>query len=185
MQWIVGAAAAAGLFWLLGSGGAPTTGTGESGGLLQQVNRDRISAETETWVGEVQSAAQAAGVPADILLALVQQESSGDPDATGPGGETGLTQLKQIAVDDVAQNTPLPPVDVQTLDARNPQKNLQYGAEFLALQRSRVANASDMDGWFDALRSYNCGFGGARQSAGCGSNYAHEVLDRAGRGLTS
>ena len=187
MQVVLVVAALLGLGWLVSTGGngsgRPTSGGAGGGALRERV--ESTSSQTDAFASEVQMAASSAGVPADILLSVVQQESSGDPDARGPGGEVGLMQLKQIAVDDVAENTPLPRVDVSTLDARAPQENLKYGAEFLKLQRQRVASADGMDGWFDALRSYNCGFGGARQSPSCGSRYASEVLGRTPRGVTA
>jgi len=164
-----------GLGWLLGPGGSGTDG-GE--------RPVRVSEPVRAFEAEARSAAAAAGVPPDIVLSVVDQESDGNPDAVGPGGEVGLMQLKQIAVDDVAQNTSLPRVDVQTLDGRAPQKNLTYGAHFLALQRERVRQAGDMDGWFDALRSYNCGFSRAREAPSCGASYASDVLGRTARGVT-
>jgi soluble lytic murein transglycosylase-like protein len=139
---------------------------------------DGISEEARAWSDEINAVATQQAVPADILLSLVQQESAGDPNVIGSDGEHGLTQLKPIAVRDVAQNTQLDFIDPAEM---TPRQQLRYGAAFLRLQRRRVDSDPDLAGWADALRAYNAGFQGAKTNAGRAQQYAQSVLRRTGR----
>jgi len=131
----------------------------------------RFADGTLRWVGDVRETARARGTDPLVLLSLVDQESAGDPDAEGALDEFGLTQMRPIAVEDVAQNTPLPFIEPASM---SPRESLTYGAEFLELQKSRMPSGT----YYDALRAYNCGAGGAKRSPGCGGSYANDVLGR-------
>ncbi len=107
------------------------------------------------------SAAASFGIPEQIFLSLVQQESGWNPNALGTAGEWGFTQLKQGAADEVNANR------------YDPISNLKGGAAYLAKQFKATGS------WSEALRAYNQGYTGAQRDPNAGKQYASEVLTRA------
>ena len=88
-----------------------------------------------------QAAAQRHGIPVDLFLRLVQQESGWNPRALSHAGAMGLAQLmpgtaKQLGV-----------------DPSDPAQNLEGGARYLATQYKRFGT------WRLALAAYNAGPG--------------------------
>lgn len=90
------------------------------------------------------------GVDPAVILAIIDQESGGDPRAAGAGGEFGLGQLKAIAARDIG--------DAGV--AGEPGAQIDQIARFYALQRRRAGGSRG-----EALRAYNQGFQGKDQSA--------------------
>ena len=172
-------------------GGSPGNGSGGSSpafrpGRIENRNgvniTNRFLADERAWAPDVRAVAERAGLPPEIVLSVVAQESDGNPQADGALGEVGLMQLTELAVDDVNNNAArmnigLGPYTSSFEDMTDPQANLQYGTTFLAMQLRRMDLSMT-----DALRAYNCGETRARQNPGCGSTYADDVLTRAGRG---
>ena len=93
---------------------------------------EEIRARVETWREPAAEAALRAGVPVDLLLALVATESSGRPGAVSPAGAVGLTQLLPGTARGEAARLGLP--SPGTLDIAQPEVNLLLGARFLADQ---------------------------------------------------
>lgn len=91
---------------------------------------DEIRQRTESWRPLAARAAAEAGVPLDLLLALVATESSGRPGATSSAGAMGLTQLLPSTARGMAARTR--DLDPDGLDLLDPAVNLRLGAAVLA-----------------------------------------------------
>ena len=85
------------------------------------------------------SAARRHGVPEDLFLRLVQQESGWNIDAVSSAGALGLAQLMPGTA------------DLLGVDPADPVANLDGGARYLAQQFRRFGN------WRLALAAYNAG----------------------------
>ena len=85
------------------------------------------------------AAARKHGVPEDLVLRLVQQESGWNAGAVSPKGATGLAQL----MPDTAR--------FLRVDINNPHENLEGGAKYLAMMYGKFGN------WRHALAAYNAG----------------------------
>lgn len=92
-----------------------------------------------TYLAAAQSVARKYGIPENIFLRLVQQESGWNPSAESSAGALGLAQLM--------------PATALTLgvDPTNPQQNLDGGARYLRQQFDRFHT------WRLALAAYNAG----------------------------
>ena len=188
MIWLV----LVGLFLLLrsrsegGSGPEPGPTPGQPFTPDEIVNRDGVdvtenfSPDVRQFAPVVKKYADRWGVPPELVLATMQKESSGNPNATNSDGEVGLMQLRPIAVQDVIEQTSL--TRAGALQARtrgNVEQNVQFGTAFLWLQSERFRNAGDLN-WFDVLRSYVCGYQGARENVTCARETATERMEIAG-----
>lgn len=85
------------------------------------------------------AAARKHGVPEDLFLRLVQQESGWNPGAVSPKGATGLAQL----MPDTAR--------LLRVDINDPKENLEGGARYLAMMYRQFGD------WRLALAAYNAG----------------------------
>lgn len=106
---------------LLAAGGHPA-------GMID--SDEEIRSRTESWRVPATEAAREAGVPLDLLLALVATESSGRPGATSSSGACGLTQLMPATARGTAAR--MPGLDPESLDLHEPVLNLRIGAAVLA-----------------------------------------------------
>lgn len=79
------------------------------------------------------------GVPTDLFLRLVQQESGWNPTIQSPKGATGLAQL----MPDTAR--------LLGVNINDPHQNLEGGARYLRMMYNRFGN------WRLALAAYNAG----------------------------
>ena len=91
------------------------------------------------WVDVARAAARRHGIPEDLFLRLVQQESGWDRDAVSHAGAIGLAQL----MPDTAA--------LLGVDPRDSNENLDGGARYLAQQFRRFGD------WRLALAAYNAG----------------------------
>lgn len=124
----------------------------------------RFADNVERWRTFAGEASRQSGIPVNLILAVVAQESAGNPDAVGGVGEWGLMQLTDAAAQDA--NGP------KTFD---PLVNMIVGANFLSIQIDRMGGSL-----FDGLRAYNAGASGARQYPNRSVSYARSVLQRVG-----
>ena len=85
------------------------------------------------------SAARKHGIPEDLFLRLVQQESGWNQGAVSPKGATGLAQLMPGTAANLG------------VDATDPEQNLEGGARYLAMMYKRFGS------WRLALAAYNAG----------------------------
>ena len=84
-------------------------------------------------------AARKAGVPEDLFLSLIEQESGFDPTAVSSKGAIGLTQLMPDTAKELG------------VDPQNVEQNLAGGARYLSQMMSRFPNLNM------ALAAYNAG----------------------------
>lgn len=107
---------------------------GESGPLPSY--RGRYKGE---YLDVAKAAARKHGVPEDLFLRLVQQESGWNPSARSHKGATGLAQL----MPDTAR--------LLRVDIENPHQNLDGGARYLRMMYDKFGS------WRLALAAYNAG----------------------------
>jgi len=91
------------------------------------------------WLEVARAAARRHGVPEDLFLRLVQQESGWNAQAVSHAGAIGLAQL----MPDTAA--------LLGVDPRDPSANLEGGARYLAMQYRSFRR------WDHALAAYNAG----------------------------
>jgi soluble lytic murein transglycosylase-like protein len=94
------------------------------------------------------AAARKHGVPEDLFLRLVHQESGWNATAVSPKGAIGLAQLMPGTA------------TLLGVDATDPGQNLDGGARYLAMMYSRFGS------WQLALAAYNAGPGAVEQYGG-------------------
>lgn len=91
------------------------------------------------YLDAARDAARRHGVPEDLFLRLVQQESGWNPQAVSHKGATGLAQLMPATARRLGVN------------ATDPQDNLDGGARYLRMMYDRFGD------WKLALAAYNAG----------------------------
>ncbi len=102
------------------------------------------------WRAEVLRWSASAGVPPDLLQALMREESSLDPAALSPAGAVGLTQLMPRTASEMAKRLKLPqPVPA---DLSDPALNIRLGAAHLGDLLARFGGSAAL-----ALAAYNAG----------------------------
>jgi peptidoglycan lytic transglycosylase len=91
-----------------------------------------------------------AGVPAELLQALMREESALDPEAVSPAGAVGLTQLMLPTARQVARRLKLPAPDRAGL--MEPATSIRIGAAYLGELLVRFGGSAAL-----ALAAYNAG----------------------------
>ena len=121
--------------------------------------------QQSAWIETARAAARRNGVPEDLFLRLVRQESGWNPNARSNKGALGLAQLM--------------PGTARALgvDPRNPAQNLEGGARYLAAQYRAFGS------WRLALAAYNAGPGAVQRHGGVPPyqetrNYVAVILGR-------
>ncbi|HRK43000.1 MAG TPA: lytic transglycosylase domain-containing protein [Gemmobacter sp.] len=117
---------------------APKKGETEAVAAVAAVPKFRGSYKGE-YLEVARSMARKHGIPEDLFLRLVQQESGWNPGAVSPKGATGLAQL----MPDTAR--------FLRVDINDPHQNLEGGAKYLAMMYGKFGN------WRHALAAYNAG----------------------------
>jgi hypothetical protein len=112
----------------------------------------------------IRSASQKYGVPENVIRAVIQQESNGDPNAVSPTGCLGLMQLDPR---------------YHSGDLRDPATNIDAGTAELAHLYGKYHD------WATAFAYYNAGEGANIDAPVAGQNitgrqYAQQVLAKAG-----
>ncbi|MEM8824790.1 MAG: lytic transglycosylase domain-containing protein [Pseudomonadota bacterium] len=100
------------------------------------------------YVGEARAAARKHGIPEDLFLRLIRQESAWNPGAVSHKGAIGLAQLMPGTARELGVNP------------RNPRENLEGGARYLAMQYRKFGS------WRLALAAYNAGPGAVEEHGG-------------------
>jgi soluble lytic murein transglycosylase len=99
---------------------------------------------------EVQRWAPGAGVPPDLLLALMREESGLDPAAVSGAGAVGLTQLMVPTAQEMAKKLKMG--RVRQADLMKPQVSIRLGAAYFGGLLRRYAGSEAL-----ALAAYNAG----------------------------
>jgi soluble lytic murein transglycosylase-like protein len=100
------------------------------------------------FLAMAREAARKHGVPEDLFLRLVQQESAWNPQARSHKGAMGLAQLMPGTA------------RLLGVDANDPRQNLEGGARYLKAQYREFGN------WRLALAAYNAGPGAVKKHGG-------------------
>lgn len=100
------------------------------------------------YVAMARAAARRHGIPEDLFLRLVQQESNWNPKARSHKGAIGLAQLMPGTA------------RYLKVDPRNPRENLEGGARYLKEQYRKFRS------WRLALAAYNAGPGAVEKHGG-------------------
>jgi len=100
------------------------------------------------WLPVVRATARRHGIPEDLFLRLVQQESGFNPGAVSHKGATGLAQLMPQTARDLG------------VDINDPRQNLDGGARYLKQMYTRFGS------WRHALAAYNAGPGAVEKHGG-------------------
>jgi soluble lytic murein transglycosylase-like protein len=100
------------------------------------------------YLETARAAARKHGVPEDLFLRLVQQESGWNPQAKSNKGAIGLAQLMPGTARRLG------------VDPHNPKENLEGGARYLATQYRTFKS------WRLALAAYNAGPGAVEKHGG-------------------
>lgn len=100
------------------------------------------------YLDVAKAAARKHGVPEDLFLRLVQQESGWNPSAVSVKGATGLAQLMPGTA------------EILGVDISNPAANLDGGARYLRMMYDKFGS------WKLALAAYNAGPGAVEQHDG-------------------
>jgi soluble lytic murein transglycosylase-like protein len=103
---------------------------------------------TGPWLEVARAAARRHGIPEDLFLRLVQQESGWNPEAVSHAGAIGLAQLMPGTA------------ELLGVDPHDPTQNLEAGARYLAMQYRAFRR------WDHALAAYNAGPEAVRQHGG-------------------
>jgi soluble lytic murein transglycosylase len=93
-----------------------------------------------------------AGVPPDLLQALMREESALDPDVVSPAGAVGLTQLMPATASSVAKRLGMGAISASSLT--DPAINIRIGAAYLGELLARYGRQPAL-----ALAAYNAGSG--------------------------
>ncbi len=101
--------------------------------------------EIEHWSGDVR-------IPADLMQALMREESALDPSVISGAGAVGLTQLMPSTANRVARRLGLPRVTLATLG--EPDLNIRIGCAYVAELMRRYGGNPAL-----ALAAYNAGEG--------------------------
>lgn len=118
--------------------------SGESTGAVAAYTGSRRS----EFLPTARAAAQRHGIPVDLFLRLVNQESRWNPGAVSSAGARGLAQLMPGTAEQLGVN------------ADDPAQNLDGGARYLRMMYDRFGD------WRLALAAYNAGPGAVERHDG-------------------
>lgn len=133
--------------------------------LLRGPKSSGITAEGHKYEQEITTAANETGLPADLIAAVLQTESSGKADAVSSKGASGLMQL----MPDTAK-------ELGVKNINDPAENILGGAKYLKQQLD--AHGGDLQ---LALAAYNAGPGNVKKYGGIPpfnetQNYVQKVV---------
>lgn len=126
-------------------------------------NATQIKGEYVDWAFQY---GNAEGVSPQLIVAIIERESNGNPDALGSCGEQGLMQLTPKWFK----------AEMQELGVTNlfdPESNIKVGAHALAELFEKHEEV------YETLMYYNAGYAGLKSAQNCKfSEYATEIVDR-------
>lgn len=119
-----------------------------SAGIELSANIPAYRGRRSDFIPIARQAARQHGIPEDLFLRLVQQESGWNPRARSHKGATGLAQLMPGTAAKLGVNP------------HDPAQNLQGGARYLRMMYNQFGN------WRLALAAYNAGPGAVQKYGG-------------------
>lgn len=125
----------------------------------------RFPDKIRQWCDLIEQYAGAQGLEANLVAAIMLQESGGNPEAYSKSGAVGLLQVMPrdgLAEDFQCPNGPCFASRPTISELKDPGFNLEYGTKMLAGLQKRLGNLRD------ALKSYG--------PANAGYTYADKVL---------
>lgn len=96
---------------------------------------DSYPAQIQQWCPQIESAAHTTGLPANLIAAVILQESGGDPTVYSSSGAVGLMQVMPrdgIAADFMCVNGPCFAARPTIAELEDPEFNIHYGSQYLA-----------------------------------------------------
>lgn len=112
----------------------------------------------QAYAAWVEKYAQANGLEAPLLWALIWQESHFDPQAVSRTGAQGLMQFTRLTWEDVARMLGETPGD-----RFDPETSIRYGARYLRWLHDGCTFLSEAERWPCAILAYNGGIGYVRR----------------------
>lgn len=129
-----------------------------------------LKGNASTYAPLISAAARRHGLEPAVLMALIEKESSFNPNARGSAGEIGLGQIKPATAKELG------------IDPYNVRDNIEGAAKYLSQLTKRFGSVEK------GLRAYNQGPTGAFKNTGRypnsvarGQSYAADVLRRSGQ----
>lgn len=113
--------------------------------VVSVVRKKSPNANVTRWDEYINVASQQTQVASPLIAAVIEVESSGNPDSTGTVGEVGLMQVKCETAKDMGY-----PWECKRLYL--PELNILYGAKYLAWQSRRYGGNLRL-----ILSAYNAG----------------------------
>jgi len=119
-------------------------------GPVDRAKVEEINPGVARWTSEVEAASREIGVPVDVLLAIMDIESDGNPNVVSPAGAVGLMQVMPQYHAHRAQK--------YGGSLQDPRVNIRVGAEILKEKfdqiKARNPNLSDDQAWALAAAAY-------------------------------
>ena len=138
--------------WMRGALSASASAMSSSGGssvdIQLSANIPAYRGKRSDFIPHARAAARQHGIPEDLFLRLVQQESGWNPRARSHKGATGLAQLMPGTAAKLGVNP------------NDPVQNLNGGARYLRMMYNQFGN------WRLALAAYNAGPGAVQKYNG-------------------
>ena len=128
--------------------GRSSSSGGSSFDIQLSANIPAYRGKRSDFIPHARAAARQHGIPEDLFLRLVQQESGWNPRARSHKGATGLAQLMPGTAAKLGVNP------------NDPVQNLQGGARYLRMMYNQFGN------WRLALAAYNAGPGAVQKYNG-------------------
>jgi soluble lytic murein transglycosylase-like protein len=155
----------------------PSPAPSESGsatGSLPSGSAPAASAREQAVLPMIALSASRFGVPANLVRAVVAQESAFDPAAVSASGAQGLMQLMPDTVKHINSAS-----EVKVLDPFDPADNLAGGTWYLKWVHGQVpSKVLEADRWAFTLAGYNAGIGRVQSLlTGAGSGVAFSAIE--------
>ncbi|MBP7382822.1 lytic transglycosylase domain-containing protein [Myxococcota bacterium] len=153
------------------SGDSGSSGTRNDGDVANNVGEPAPDGgKVVDLPGIVAAAAEEFGVPAGLLMAIIEVESGFNPDVVSPVGAQGLMQLMPVTADYLEVQDPFDPVE-----------NVRAGARLIRLLSDRFDGDIEL-----VLAAYNAGAGAVKRAGGVPDacrGYVTKVISRYRRNL--
>lgn len=161
-------------------GGITSNSSGTYAGTAQADSSFVAFAQSQGWYPYISTYSLQYNVPATIILAVIEQESGGNPNDVSNAGAVGLMQILPSTAQQVASANGI--LYNSSASLYNPQTNIAIGTAYLASLYSQYND------WTTALNAYFAGGGNVNNTSQItvntanmpsGSTYGQQVMLRA------